>query len=313
MVAAALRLLALILLTAPPAAAQIPETTAAWRYFPLGLGDVWEYEVCSCSGGFCEPEPWCRYLRKRIVGFTTLYGRVYAVRHEQQYTLEGQPDGNPRVEHLRFDTLAAKPMRNDGTFEDRRLVPCRLDEPFPENPEQGHPLECHENASGEMMYGGPDEPFTVGPGSYTGALKSFSYFAGLYYGSSFVADLGMISYYEVKYGEHYETLKYARVGGVEHGAGPVAAGPERSPVEFDVHPNPSRGAATATYALAEPARVRLAVYDVLGRAVAVLVDEWKPAGSHRATFDGSALPAGVYVARLEAGSFAAARRLLVLR
>ncbi|HLT47758.1 MAG TPA: T9SS type A sorting domain-containing protein, partial [Rubricoccaceae bacterium] len=48
--------------------------------------------------------------------------------------------------------------------------------------------------------------------------------------------------------------------------------------------------------------VRLAVYDVLGREVAVLVDARQEAGAHRATFDASGLAAGTYVYRLVVGS-----------
>ena len=45
------------------------------------------------------------------------------------------------------------------------------------------------------------------------------------------------------------------------------------------------------------ASVRLSVYDALGREVAVVLDGPLGAGTHRAVFDGAALPAGVYVAR----------------
>ena len=67
-----------------------------------------------------------------------------------------------------------------------------------------------------------------------------------------------------------------------------------------------------TLALDGPARVRLAVYDALGREVAVLLDGPLGAGTHAAPFDGSALPAGVYVARavLTPASGAAARSLM---
>jgi hypothetical protein len=74
--------------------------------------------------------------------------------------------------------------------------------------------------------------------------------------------------------------------------------------------------------------VRLAVYDVLGREVAVLVNEKKTAGSYEVKFDGSALPSGMYFYRIQvrpldsaigsdtkggAGDFVATRRLLLLK
>ncbi len=57
----------------------------------------------------------------------------------------------------------------------------------------------------------------------------------------------------------------------------------------------------------------LAVYDLLGREVAVLVDEKKPAGTYEVAFDGGDLPSGVYVYRLNAGAIVETRRMLLLK
>ncbi len=78
-------------------------------------------------------------------------------------------------------------------------------------------------------------------------------------------------------------------------------------------PNPTRGTAFITYALPEAGPVRLSVYDVMGREVAVLVDGVRPAGSHDAAWDGSGLSAGLYVYRLEAGGAALTKTLTLLR
>ena len=48
------------------------------------------------------------------------------------------------------------------------------------------------------------------------------------------------------------------------------------------------------YGLPEESEVHLVVYDLLGREVAVLVDERQEAGRYAVTFDGSGLPSGVY-------------------
>ncbi len=61
------------------------------------------------------------------------------------------------------------------------------------------------------------------------------------------------------------------------------------------HPNPFRAATTLRFRLAQAGRVRLAVYDVLGRAVALVLDAWLPPGEHQAPFDAAALPAGLYL------------------
>ena len=72
----------------------------------------------------------------------------------------------------------------------------------------------------------------------------------------------------------------------------------------------------------------LAVFDVLGRAVSVLVNDRSEAGVHEVGFDGSGLASGVYLYRLEvrpldsatgrdsksgAGNFVQTRRFLLLK
>ncbi|MCX6138801.1 MAG: CehA/McbA family metallohydrolase [Ignavibacteriales bacterium] len=68
----------------------------------------------------------------------------------------------------------------------------------------------------------------------------------------------------------------------------------------DNYPNPFNPATTIDYRLPAVNMVRLAVYDVNGREVAVLVDGLKPAGRHNATFSAHGLASGVYVARFTA-------------
>jgi hypothetical protein len=59
--------------------------------------------------------------------------------------------------------------------------------------------------------------------------------------------------------------------------------------------------------------VRLTVYDMGGRSVAVLVNGRKEAGVHQTTFDGSALPSGIYFCRLRAEKFLGTDKLVLLR
>jgi hypothetical protein len=59
--------------------------------------------------------------------------------------------------------------------------------------------------------------------------------------------------------------------------------------------------------------VKLAVYDLLGREVSVLVNERKDAGVHEVKFEASGLSSGVYFYRIEAGSFVQTRKLMILR
>lgn len=77
------------------------------------------------------------------------------------------------------------------------------------------------------------------------------------------------------------------------------------------YPNPFRSSTTVRFALPTPSAVRLSVYDVLGREVAVVLDESMSAGLHTATFDGTALPSGVYLLRLETASGVQVQRIVL--
>jgi acyl-homoserine lactone acylase PvdQ len=80
------------------------------------------------------------------------------------------------------------------------------------------------------------------------------------------------------------------------------------------YPNPVTGGdLRVAYALPDGGAVHLAVYDVLGRQVAVLADGEAAPGPHTATLATEALASGVYVLRLSVGSEVEARRFTVAR
>jgi len=60
-------------------------------------------------------------------------------------------------------------------------------------------------------------------------------------------------------------------------------------------------------------RVMLSLYDLLGRAVADLVNEQKATGRYEVDFDGRGLPSGIYLYRLISGRYGEARKMLLLR
>jgi hypothetical protein len=78
-------------------------------------------------------------------------------------------------------------------------------------------------------------------------------------------------------------------------------------------PNPFNPSTVVRYQLSAVSDVKLVVYDLLGREVAVLVNGRKAPGSYEATFDATGLASGVYFYRLTAGHFAQTRRMIVLR
>ena len=80
-----------------------------------------------------------------------------------------------------------------------------------------------------------------------------------------------------------------------------------------VRPNPSANSATVAFELASPTAVRVAVYDALGREVAVVAEGLRGVGAHSERVVTTGLPAGVYMVRLETEGAVQAERLTVMR
>ena len=91
---------------------------------------------------------------------------------------------------------------------------------------------------------------------------------------------------------------------------PLSAAPETS---LGVFPNPVAESGTIRYDLAEGGPVRVSVYDVRGREVAVVVSGDVEPGSYSATVPVGSLAPGVYTVRMSAGPDVLTRRLTVVR
>ena len=78
-------------------------------------------------------------------------------------------------------------------------------------------------------------------------------------------------------------------------------------------PNPFREQTTIGFTLARPERVRLVIYDVLGREIKVLVDGPYAAGAHAVTFEAGELPSGAYLCKLTAGALSQTKFMTLLK
>ncbi|MCK5119040.1 MAG: T9SS type A sorting domain-containing protein [Candidatus Latescibacteria bacterium] len=88
--------------------------------------------------------------------------------------------------------------------------------------------------------------------------------------------------------------------------------PERSSLRQNV-PNPFNAVTTIRYQLPEASHVELAIYDVLGRKVQVLVDSFVKAGYRTTVWDAKEQGSGIYFVRMEAGGFVEVRKMVLLR
>jgi len=91
---------------------------------------------------------------------------------------------------------------------------------------------------------------------------------------------------------------------------------ENIPSRFNLlqnYPNPFNPKTVVSGQWSVTSVVRLAVYDILGREVAVIADGRYPAGKYSFTFDGSNLSSGMYFYRLTAGSCTAVRKMTLIK
>ena len=79
------------------------------------------------------------------------------------------------------------------------------------------------------------------------------------------------------------------------------------------YPNPFNPSTKISYSIKEEGLVTLKAYDVLGKEVTVLVNENKPVGYYEAEFNASQLPSGMYIYKLQAGSFTNVKKMLLTK
>jgi hypothetical protein len=102
----------------------------------------------------------------------------------------------------------------------------------------------------------------------------------------------------------------------EQETGPIVAGQTAVPEDFTTlraDPNPFNLTTVIRYQMPDARQVNLKIFDIAGRLVATLVDGWSEAGSHTATFDGSGLASGIYLAKLQAGEYFARQKLVLIK
>ena len=79
------------------------------------------------------------------------------------------------------------------------------------------------------------------------------------------------------------------------------------------YPNPFNPRTTIEYSIPSRSNVVIKVFDILGREVATLVNEEKPAGVYNVNFNGSELSSGVYFYRIEAENFVETKKLVLIK
>lgn len=281
----------------------VAQDTDWQRYYPLEVGDTWDYRYNRswCFVDECEFSE--RFDRRTVLG---------------EIEIDGVPYAEVEVSKINPATGAA---------ECTATVALRLNEATEMVEEGGGGSSCGFYAPEldvPLTIGTPHvDDVTIGGIGYSLSVRSeYVYLSNDQMEEGevvFAEDVGLVSsglYSDFGPGHSFTayTLVYAEVGGVVYGASPVANEGDIAPAAFAlgaVYPNPFRSSVTLSLDLPTPERVTLAVFDVLGRRVLERDLGVQPAGTSRHTIDGTALTPGIYFVRAATASGRSAARRIV--
>ena len=78
-------------------------------------------------------------------------------------------------------------------------------------------------------------------------------------------------------------------------------------------PNPFNPETKIIYEITKPAYIKLKVYDILGRELATLADNFLPVGRYTVNFSAKNISSGVYFVKLQSGTFEKMIKMLLLK
>jgi len=118
-------------------------------------------------------------------------------------------------------------------------------------------------------------------------------------------------YYRLKQADYDGTYEFSNV--IE-----IAVGIPGDFRLYQNHPNPFNSSTMISYSLPQDCHVKLTIYNINGRAVYKLVDEFQPAGNYNLNWDGidsqgTAVSSGVYYYKMETQNDTKFRRMIMLR
>jgi len=79
------------------------------------------------------------------------------------------------------------------------------------------------------------------------------------------------------------------------------------------YPNPFNPSTTIEYDLPKASHVKIEIYNLLGKKVKTILDDYKNVGTHKFIFDSNNLASGVYLYRIQAGTYAKSKKMILLR
>ena len=96
----------------------------------------------------------------------------------------------------------------------------------------------------------------------------------------------------------------------------VTEWPFQLPADFSLfqnYPNPFNSSTTINYQLPKATTVKISIYNIAGKLVETLENEYKNAGFHSVVWDVNTISSGLYFYRIEAGEYADTKKCVILK
>jgi hypothetical protein len=260
------------------------DTIAPWRYYPLAVGNAWEYQ--NQNG---------ETMRIDIRRDSVIDGQVYYNWHRMFYDPQGIPHPGWEISaFIRFDTTSAYVVTPDTGYPYFIGTRCRFDA------QPGEDLECEGEFGGWVSGMTYEGVLAFGDTTVTDVpVKQYSMVDAEH---RFAADFGLVWAWE-KDGHSPRGLTFARINGHEYGQEwyPVAGEPgfvENTGLAVEaIWPNPAQSSLAVQMQVPNLGPLRISIYDLLGREV--LRREHLVDHQHSVvTLNLESLPVGHYIARL---------------
>lgn len=262
------------------------------NWLPLEIGNRWDFRVSiRCHGGTVSGDT----ISVEVVGDTIISGQEYFILSRPFYFFD---DKYLRMENDSLYCFDTEDSMDCLMYAFNQLLgtiyySCRYDSSF------------YSDEYYDIYFGYPDTQQVHSP-YYEPLICFFSKKFGL----SFVEYFNPLCDYQA-------TLSGCIISGITYGqllvsVDEVISNSHSFKLEQNF-PNPFNPTTQIRYSVINDGIVSLKVYDVLGKEVAVLVDEEKPAGKYEVKFDASNLSSGIYFYQLKTGNFADTKKMIFLK
>lgn len=274
------------------------------EFFPLHMGDTWQYLYGSYNGSGGEVRTWVVTSEDSLLPDGNKYFKVtdtksphgfYLYRIDSSFQIWSGYSNYYRLNE-KDSSIWLIPSNISGTL---------FNQPY---------LFRFNGISKNQVFGAVRDMMVFQAGGKT-ELGDTTFFSNGH--PKFILLRGFGIYFS-EYGEtSYTELIGAIINGMRYGT--LTLGIKINNVmskEFNLsqnYPNPFNGTTIIEYKIQKRTRVRITVYDVLGQELSILVDEEKNGGNYKIKFNSNNLSSGLYFYRLTSDNFAISKTMLLMR